>query len=70
MGPDIEQLRQEFIEKFGSAEVFDDFYEKLCKAVLKEMENAVLYGEEIAKQLNLSLPPYKSSNSIRERIKC
>lgn len=44
--PDIIELRKEFKEKFGSAEVFDYFCINLRNRIAKDTEKAMIEGQK------------------------
>ena len=44
--PDIIELRKEFKEKFGSTEVFDNFYINLRNRLVKDTMKAMIEGQK------------------------
>ena len=44
--PDIIELRKEFKEKFGSTEVFDNFYINLRNRIAKDTMKAMIEGQK------------------------
>ena len=46
MTEEIQELRKEFIEKFGNADMFDDFYSRLCRKYAEEVDKWLCREEE------------------------
>lgn len=50
--PDIIELRKEFEEKFGSTEVFDNFYINLRNRLVKDTMKAMIEGQKHGKLIH------------------
>ena len=50
--PDIIELRKEFEEKFGSTEVFDNFYINLRNRIAKDTMKTMIEGQKHGKLIN------------------
>lgn len=50
--PDIIELRKEFKEKFGSTEVFDEFYINLRNRLVKDTMKAMIEWQEHGELIN------------------
>lgn len=75
MSEEIQKLRKEFIEKFGNADLFDDFYFRLCRKYTEEVRLKCLEEEiKSLKELNklyerkLKEMPDKMVCELRDKI--
>lgn len=50
--PDIIELRKEFEDKFGSTEVFDNFYINLRNRIAKDTMKAMLDGQKFGELIH------------------
>ena len=46
MTEEIQELRKEFIKKFGNADMFDDFYYELCRRLAEEVDKWLCRKDE------------------------